>query len=322
MARRRDEREWAEVNASMVPSEIVRWWLRTAESPNLQITEMPNLRITGHLSHRTYEAPKVVRKAPEIVLRQATGLKVMWASSRGCEVARGCWASEVWVATRRYWDAYGGTGRNVGASLWAVQSKHVKGGVPLTMLLNSVVVNSGKFTNESKGQLHQKRVNLLVTGLAARRPYCFILYTRHYSSLVADDPRKHVQEAFEKLYYGERRQYLHRVCCFAAKRDPPHKWPTGVWGSCMCVCSSWGGATTWFGDLQKGERYANVDYVLLSALGGVGVERLVLLYDIACQWKVDLLERAKATVEKTDFSTRLKDFEIQFGLPVWHEDPR
>ncbi|KAJ7230157.1 hypothetical protein GGX14DRAFT_384119 [Mycena pura] len=90
-----DEREWAEVKASMVPSEIVWWWLRTAESPNLRIAETPNLRVTGYLSHRTYEAPKVVQKAPEIVLRQAAGLKVMWASSRGCEVARGCWGGKI-----------------------------------------------------------------------------------------------------------------------------------------------------------------------------------------------------------------------------------
>ncbi|KAJ7193746.1 hypothetical protein GGX14DRAFT_405313 [Mycena pura] len=129
----------------MVPSEIVRWWLQTAEPPNLRNAETPKLRITGRLSHRTQEAPKVVRRAPEIVLGQAAGQKVMWASSRGCEVARGCWASEVWVATRRYWDAYKGTGRNVGASggMRTGRAGHLqavgcaeqarKGGVPLTI---------------------------------------------------------------------------------------------------------------------------------------------------------------------------------------------
>ena len=61
-----------------------------------------------------------------------------------------------------------------------------------------------------------------------------------------------------------------------------------------------------------------MDYVLLSALEGVHVERLVLSYDIACQWKVHLLERAKALVDKADVSTRLEKFDIQFGLPVWH----
>ncbi|KAJ7203904.1 hypothetical protein GGX14DRAFT_648201 [Mycena pura] len=113
-----DERERAEVEASMVPSEIVRWWLRTAEPPNRRIAEAPDrrvaetpdrriaetldLRITGHLSRRTYEAPKVVRRAPEVV-RPIVDV----GSEKGLRRL---------VATRRYWDAYRGTGRNVGAS--------------------------------------------------------------------------------------------------------------------------------------------------------------------------------------------------------------
>ncbi|KAJ7225437.1 hypothetical protein GGX14DRAFT_386324 [Mycena pura] len=102
----------------MVPSKIVRWWLRTAEPPNRRIAEAPNrrvaetpdrriaetldLRITGHLSRRTYEAPKVVRRAPEVV-RPIVDV----GSEKGLRRL---------VATRRYWDAYGGTGRDVGAS--------------------------------------------------------------------------------------------------------------------------------------------------------------------------------------------------------------
>ncbi|KAJ7190935.1 hypothetical protein GGX14DRAFT_407579 [Mycena pura] len=141
-----DERERAEVEASMVPSKIVRWWLRTAEPPNRRIAEAPDrrvaetpdcriaetldLRITGHLSRRTYEAPKVVRRAPEVV-RPIVDV----GSEKGLRRL---------VATRRYWDAYGGTGRNVGASggmrtggtgcLQAVgcAEQARKGGVPLT----------------------------------------------------------------------------------------------------------------------------------------------------------------------------------------------
>ncbi|KAJ7210886.1 hypothetical protein GGX14DRAFT_394505 [Mycena pura] len=130
----------------MVPSEIVRWWLQTAEPPNRRIAEAPDrrvaetpdrriagtldLRITGHLSRRTYEAPKVVRRAPEVV-RPIVDV----GSEKGLRRL---------VATRRYWDAYGGTGRNVGASggmrtggtgcLQAVgrAEQARKGGVPLT----------------------------------------------------------------------------------------------------------------------------------------------------------------------------------------------
>ncbi|KAJ7197830.1 hypothetical protein GGX14DRAFT_402449 [Mycena pura] len=39
------------------------------------------------------------------------------------------------------------------------------------------------------------------------------------------------------------------------------------------------------GDLQKGERYINVDNVLLSAFEGFDLKRMVLSYDNACQWK-------------------------------------
>ncbi|KAJ7187510.1 hypothetical protein GGX14DRAFT_409116 [Mycena pura] len=135
----------------MVPSEIVRWWLRTAEPPNRRIAEAPDrrvaetpdrriaetldLRITGHLSRRTYEAPKVVRRAPEVV-RSIVDV----GSEKGLRRL---------VATRRYWDAYGGTGRNVGASggmrtggtgcLQAVgcAEQACKGGVPLTTTIKS-----------------------------------------------------------------------------------------------------------------------------------------------------------------------------------------
>ncbi|KAJ7222529.1 hypothetical protein GGX14DRAFT_388322 [Mycena pura] len=136
----------------MVPSKIVRWWLRTAEPPNRRIAEAPDrrvaetpdrriaetldLRITGHLSRRTYEAPKVVRRAPEVV-RPIVDV----GSEKGLRRLE---------ATRRYWDAYGGTGRNVGASggmrtggtgcLQAVgcAEQARKGGVPLTTLLSQI----------------------------------------------------------------------------------------------------------------------------------------------------------------------------------------
>ncbi|KAJ7197130.1 hypothetical protein GGX14DRAFT_402713 [Mycena pura] len=103
---------------------------RVAETPDCRIAETLDLRITGHLSRRTYEAPKVVRRAPEVV-RPIVDV----GSEKGLRRL---------VATRRYWDAYGGTGRNVGASggmrtggtgcLQAVgcAEQARKGGVPLT----------------------------------------------------------------------------------------------------------------------------------------------------------------------------------------------
>ncbi|KAJ6509365.1 hypothetical protein C8R47DRAFT_1208549 [Mycena vitilis] len=110
---------------------------------------------------------------------------------------------------------------------------------------------------------------------------------------------------------------------------------SGVGG---CVCARHGVVRPQgIGDLQKGERYANMDYIFLSALMGVSVLALAVSYDIACQWKVNLATRAKKMgEEKTKREdkkikdgemsesarpqplARLEDFEIQFALPVWH----
>ncbi|KAG1727882.1 hypothetical protein EDB19DRAFT_1897468 [Suillus lakei] len=42
------------------------------------------------------------------------------------------------------------------------------------------------------------------------------------------------------------------------------------------------------GDLQKGEKYINMDYLFFSALQHMTVDILNILYDIACQWKKNL----------------------------------
>ncbi|KAJ7160865.1 hypothetical protein C8R46DRAFT_904981 [Mycena filopes] len=91
---------------------------------------------------------------------------------------------------------------------------------------------------------------------------------------------------------------------------------SGVGG---CVCARHGVVRPQgLGDLQKGERYANMDYILLSALIGVAVISLTISYDIACQWKINLAGRAETIAKTTKVSTRLVEFEIQFALPVWH----
>ncbi|KAJ6495718.1 hypothetical protein C8R47DRAFT_974024 [Mycena vitilis] len=70
------------------------------------------------------------------------------------------------------------------------------------------------------------------------------------------------------------------------------------------------------GDLQKGERYSNIDYIVMSALRGFSLEQLTLSYDIACQWKKNLPDR----MEKLPVSIQLAldEIELQCGLPVWH----
>ncbi|KAK7049165.1 CxC2 domain-containing protein [Favolaschia claudopus] len=47
------------------------------------------------------------------------------------------------------------------------------------------------------------------------------------------------------------------------------------------------------GDLQLGERYMNMDYILVMGLAGSEVCQLFVSYDIACQWHKHLWERMK-----------------------------
>ncbi|KAJ7061129.1 hypothetical protein C8F01DRAFT_1083346 [Mycena amicta] len=102
---------------------------------------------------------------------------------------------------------------------------------------------------------------------------------------------------------------------------------SGVGG---CVCARHGVVRPrGIGDLQKGERYANMDWIFLSALGGSSVKQVVVSYDIACQWKQHIAERAKiiaaADHERATTNgrpdaiiTNLGHYRIQHGLPVWH----
>ncbi|KAF7317928.1 CxC2 domain-containing protein [Mycena kentingensis (nom. inval.)] len=67
---------------------------------------------------------------------------------------------------------------------------------------------------------------------------------------------------------------------------------SGVGG---CVCAHHGLVRPLgIGDLQKGERYANMDWILHSAVNASGVKQMLLSYDIACQWKQRLLLRGAA----------------------------
>ncbi|KAJ7117336.1 hypothetical protein C8R43DRAFT_902104 [Mycena crocata] len=70
------------------------------------------------------------------------------------------------------------------------------------------------------------------------------------------------------------------------------------------------------GDLQKGERYANMDYILMSALAGFTLMCLTISYDIACQWKAKLPERNSKL--PTAIQLPLDKIEVQCALPVWH----
>ncbi|KAJ7103991.1 hypothetical protein B0H15DRAFT_942026 [Mycena belliarum] len=86
-------------------------------------------------------------------------------------------------------------------------------------------------------------------------------------------------------------------------------------GGCVCArheCMRPNG----LGDLQKGERYANMDYIVMAALVGFALLLLTISYDIGCQWKVHLATRNKRLPRAIRLP--VEGVNIQFGLPVWH----
>ncbi|KAJ7066079.1 hypothetical protein C8F01DRAFT_1248123 [Mycena amicta] len=93
---------------------------------------------------------------------------------------------------------------------------------------------------------------------------------------------------------------------------------SGVGG---CVCARHGLLRPMgIGDLQKGERYANMDWIFLSAVNAAKVKELVVSYDIACQWQVYLHAHAQTIGASPTIVTDLAAYRIQFGLPVWHAE--
>ncbi|EEB99207.1 hypothetical protein MPER_01159 [Moniliophthora perniciosa FA553] len=69
------------------------------------------------------------------------------------------------------------------------------------------------------------------------------------------------------------------------------------------------------GDLQKGERYINMDSILLMSLIGSRIRRLYISYDIACQWNLNFFERMKELPEDWQFPAERI---VQFKVPKFH----
>ncbi|KAJ3516066.1 hypothetical protein NLJ89_g1356 [Agrocybe chaxingu] len=70
------------------------------------------------------------------------------------------------------------------------------------------------------------------------------------------------------------------------------------------------------GDLQKGERYVNMDYFVLSSLEHCKLMRIVISYDIACQWSKNFSSRC-GLYPPNILSTR-KDLELVYLVPKFH----
>ncbi|KAJ7149097.1 hypothetical protein C8R46DRAFT_1009634 [Mycena filopes] len=72
------------------------------------------------------------------------------------------------------------------------------------------------------------------------------------------------------------------------------------------------------GDLQKGERYANMDYLFFSSLIGITLLTVVASYDIACQWSRNFWTRASAMPARMKLRAGLQ---MLFKVPKFHLPP-
>ncbi|KAI0058288.1 hypothetical protein BV25DRAFT_1810998, partial [Artomyces pyxidatus] len=70
------------------------------------------------------------------------------------------------------------------------------------------------------------------------------------------------------------------------------------------------------GDLQKGERYCNMDYIFWSSLRGMQNTALLVSYDIACQWSKNVWERMEEA--PPELQIRLDHVAVDFAIPKFH----
>ncbi|CAA7257476.1 unnamed protein product [Cyclocybe aegerita] len=67
------------------------------------------------------------------------------------------------------------------------------------------------------------------------------------------------------------------------------------------------------GDLQKGEHYVNMDYFFLSGLRGNTLSRIMVSYDIACQWS-----KKRCSIYPENVISSRPELQIDFLVPKFH----
>ncbi|KAI0083229.1 hypothetical protein BDY19DRAFT_998729 [Irpex rosettiformis] len=107
---------------------------------------------------------------------------------------------------------------------------------------------------------------------------------------------------------------------FAAMMQANTKWSKGyaTTGVAMCVCARHGFILpNAVGDLQKGERFCNIDYIFSSAyrLFASNTPKVVS-YDIACQWETHLTARLKAL--PAHVKIEIPTGEVRYAIPKYH----
>ncbi|KAJ7121758.1 hypothetical protein C8R43DRAFT_1136439 [Mycena crocata] len=92
---------------------------------------------------------------------------------------------------------------------------------------------------------------------------------------------------------------------------------TGVGGVTCARHNMWRG--NGIGDLQRGERYCNMDFILASALFGAIIFYLILSYDIACQYGKLFWSRMKKLPQ--GMQPDVPEANIWFKVPNFHLPP-
>ncbi|KAF9001442.1 hypothetical protein BDZ89DRAFT_929683, partial [Hymenopellis radicata] len=124
-------------------------------------------------------------------------------------------------------------------------------------------------------------------------------------------------------YLDHLKRYVQTCIAFAAimqkeTRQSSGLRTTGV-GGCICtrheIIRPLG-----IGDLLKGERYANMDFIFWASLLGEEIADILVSYDIGCQWKVHLHKRRDGMPAflKADPPDGVNRPSITVALPVWH----
>ncbi|RXW15581.1 hypothetical protein EST38_g10274 [Candolleomyces aberdarensis] len=70
------------------------------------------------------------------------------------------------------------------------------------------------------------------------------------------------------------------------------------------------------GDLQRGERYCNIDYLLRQSIGDTKLKRFLLSYDICCQWSQNLFKRLQDV--QPNFHLLGPRAKCRFVVPKFH----
>ncbi|KAJ7029965.1 hypothetical protein C8F04DRAFT_1211814 [Mycena alexandri] len=122
---------------------------------------------------------------------------------------------------------------------------------------------------------------------------------------------KHVNEAEASSCSGFQAMFM------ANTRNVKGLRTTGIGGVTCSRHNMW--RANGIGDLQVGERFCNMDFLLLSALLTFGLLYLVVSYDIACQYALNFWERMGRMPER--MRLKLAPSNVWWKVPNFHLPP-